>query len=287
MSTHDKIGYGLREGQLVHVSQVGRGLACGCVCAACLQPLVAKKGEVKQHHFAHQRDAQCLGAAETVLHLLSKELFASMCSITLPRYDFHLQRAMPYGQLVSVQAIVVKGGLARIDSVQTEQREVGFVPDVTLNCGPKLLIVEIAVTHKVERNKLRHIRRNNVPAVEIQLARTDALLNRKELQEKLQHDLASKTWLFHPKQRDAEQDFFRKLRLAFANLRTAKKSRQVSSTYASLPFKRTTAVARWPTDSPVEADRLILAFWQQHHRGPTTEECLALWPQHWAPRGSK
>lgn len=284
MSICDKIGYGFRGEQLVHVSQVDRGLACGCVCVACLQPLVAKKGDIKEHHFAHQHNAECLGAAETALHLLSKELFAHMKSIAVPRYEFRLQREVSR-QSISVQALVLKGGVASIDSARTEQRKVGFVPDVILQCGPKSLIVEIAVTHKVERNKLRHIRRNNVPAIEIQLAPTDALLSRDDLREKLQHDLASKAWLFHPKQREAELEFFRKLRLASANSRAARERFKVAVNRGSRNVKPAKPDANWAAGSPLEADRLIFQFLQQHHRCPTAEECFKLWPQHWTRPG--
>ncbi len=283
MSVCEKIGYGFRGEELVHVSQVERGLACGCVCVACLQPLLAKKGDVKEHHFAHQHNSECLGAAETALHLLSKELFASMRSIAVPRYELHLQREVS-GQLIGIRALILEGGVARIDAARTEQRKVGFIPDVILQCGHKSLIVEIAVTHRVERNKLRHIRRNNEPALEIQLAPTDALLGRDDLREKLQHDLTSKTWLFHPKQRETEREFFRKLRLASATSRAERERMKVALSRGSRSTKSAPPNAGWSTGSPLEADRLILQFWQQHHRCPTADECLKLWPQHWTLR---
>ena len=59
---------------------------------------------------------------------------------------------------------------------------------------------------------MRHIRRRDLPAIEIQLEPVDAILSRKQLSEKLQNDLQSKFWLFHPKQREAERTFYSKLR---------------------------------------------------------------------------
>ena len=35
-------GWGSRNGKAVHVSEVSRGLACGCVCPGCGAQLVAK-----------------------------------------------------------------------------------------------------------------------------------------------------------------------------------------------------------------------------------------------------
>jgi hypothetical protein len=63
-----------RDGKLINVDHVPSGQACGCVCPACKEPLVAKnKGQVRIHHFAHQSGADCNLAYETMLHLLAKE----------------------------------------------------------------------------------------------------------------------------------------------------------------------------------------------------------------------
>lgn len=58
MSSHFdkfKIPFGIRgvDGELVDVHDVERGIACGCICPSCKAPLNAKKGDVKEWHFAH------------------------------------------------------------------------------------------------------------------------------------------------------------------------------------------------------------------------------------------
>jgi len=67
-----KIPYAEKDGFLRHVSQVEKGLACGCVCPVCRTPVIARKGSQKRHHFAHFRGLEC--NAETVLHYLAKRL---------------------------------------------------------------------------------------------------------------------------------------------------------------------------------------------------------------------
>jgi len=67
-----KIPYAEKDGFLRHVSQVEKGLACGCVCPVCRTPVVARKGPRMRHHFAHYPGAEC--NAETVLHYLAKRL---------------------------------------------------------------------------------------------------------------------------------------------------------------------------------------------------------------------
>lgn len=61
------------EGKLVHVDDVPNGNKCGCICPACNEPLQARKGNKREHHFAHQGGSDCPHAVETTLHLLAKE----------------------------------------------------------------------------------------------------------------------------------------------------------------------------------------------------------------------
>lgn len=49
------------------VADVPRGLECGCFCADCKGPLVAKKGDVRAHHFAHHDRRECRHALEASL----------------------------------------------------------------------------------------------------------------------------------------------------------------------------------------------------------------------------
>jgi competence CoiA-like predicted nuclease len=50
-----KLPFGLRDGELVHISTVQSGLACKCSCAACDAILIARKGIKNAHHFAHYK----------------------------------------------------------------------------------------------------------------------------------------------------------------------------------------------------------------------------------------
>ena len=62
------------QGSLVHVDSVANGVACGCACPACGQPLVAKNGGAKLvHHFAHKQGA-CRWAAEAAVIMLARQI---------------------------------------------------------------------------------------------------------------------------------------------------------------------------------------------------------------------
>ena len=77
-----KVPYADRNGELVHASQVERGLACGCSCIECGTRLVARRGPKTRPHFAHHASAgDCDG--ESVLHRLGKRLLAQRIEVAI------------------------------------------------------------------------------------------------------------------------------------------------------------------------------------------------------------
>ena len=64
-----KLTYALKDGEIVSIEDVKSGLNCGCICPACSDPLVAKKGEKRNGfctvrtiwgHSIHFRAVFCL-----------------------------------------------------------------------------------------------------------------------------------------------------------------------------------------------------------------------------------
>lgn len=79
------------KGHLVHVDDVPNGEACGCTCPECDSKLIAKnKGQHNQHHFAHVGGSDCVGAVESALHLMAKEILSEGKKIMLPRYPLQV-----------------------------------------------------------------------------------------------------------------------------------------------------------------------------------------------------
>lgn len=81
--------YGLRKSDncLVYVDDVENGLNCGCVCPTCKRDLIAKQGDIREHHFAHRYDKEsCLHIQETYF-LRAKEILEQSRQIFLPAYD--------------------------------------------------------------------------------------------------------------------------------------------------------------------------------------------------------
>jgi hypothetical protein len=70
-----------------HVSEVAKGAACGCICPACRQPLIARKGPRVADHFAHRPDSNCQASSETVIHLYAKRLLDQRRRFWLPAVE--------------------------------------------------------------------------------------------------------------------------------------------------------------------------------------------------------
>lgn len=279
----DRVGYGMRDGRLLFIADVPRGLACGCVCVGCGRPLIAKKGPVRRRHFAHREITDCRGAPETVLHRLSKELLAELDELMIPSYEFKILRKLRTGRVVYHEASVAKGGRVRVDRVLVEVSEEGFVPDVIVESGSRRLFVEVAVSHKVTRLKLRRMRRRDLSVIEITLEPSDSLLARDELKAKLQSDLDSKTWLFHPAQREEERVFRTMWRDA----------RALDRMWSTMPYSRSATPGPTPRRSATllhsqpplsEYDRTAEEFREAHGRYPNVDECLSRWPHLWKRR---
>lgn len=193
--------FGLRDGHLLSIEEVPRGLACACRCPACGGQLVAKKGARHAHHFAHYRGGACANALETCLHLKAKEIFGRVRKIAVPPVFLHRQKTP-----------VFDAQLLRFERVRLEQRLGSVVPDIILESGPKRrLLVEIAVTHHSGPAKARRLKQEGLSAIEVnalaiyrQLARKDGGFSPAAFERELIQGLEHKRWLFNDKQQRIE-----------------------------------------------------------------------------------
>ena len=73
------------DNKLVNIKQVERGLACQCTCFECGEAVIARKGEIKEHHFAHASNkVSCTINSESVLHKYAKEVILESMGLMLP-----------------------------------------------------------------------------------------------------------------------------------------------------------------------------------------------------------
>ena len=84
MTTHSKLIYALKDGNIVSIDEVQNGKDCGCVCPACGNKLWARKGEQRMHHFAHEPHTHCEYGYESSLHLATKDILSRSEKMVIP-----------------------------------------------------------------------------------------------------------------------------------------------------------------------------------------------------------
>ncbi|WP_027582059.1 hypothetical protein [Bradyrhizobium sp. Ai1a-2] len=106
--------------------------------------MVAKKGAIQAHHFAHHsaRDgSSCSSAGETALHKFAKKVLDQRLEIALPEL---------YVSSDDDRELVVSAMTLGFDRATLELRSGPIVPDVVLELSDRRLLVEFKVTHSCE-----------------------------------------------------------------------------------------------------------------------------------------
>ena len=187
-----KLPFGLKDGVLVHISEVLQGAACGCVCPCCKAPLLARKGSIKIHHFAHKKGADCAKSVETALHLASKQILEEQKEIALPAVRIEFDS---YREPISI----AQENTFTLDEVRAEQRTGEIVPDILAYSRGVPLLIEIRVTYEVDEVKEAKIRRLGISAIEIDLSSFCRNFTREELADAVVRQTANKKWVFNAK----------------------------------------------------------------------------------------
>jgi ssDNA-binding Zn-finger/Zn-ribbon topoisomerase 1 len=181
--------YALQNNELVHVSEVERGLKCNCVCPSCGSSLVARKGEIMAHHFAHHNTEECSYGYETSLHMAAKDIILKAKKIWLPavyiNFDYKSKELIK-------EAIQIN-----VDDVYLEKRMDDIIPDVIVKSGGKELIVEIFVTHAIDEIKLNKLISKDISTLEIDLSKKEKAISSSDLEEILLTDSKEKQWKYN------------------------------------------------------------------------------------------
>lgn len=182
--------YGQRpDGSYVHVSEVRSGLASDCVCPACGERLVARKGPLKVDHFGHHSsNGSCGAGAETNAHIWAKEVLAAQLRIKLPAVKAEAGNEL---------RVLRKPAYFAFVSAELERRDGDLVPDVILTTATgKRLHVEVFVTHRCGGEKVEKLRHNGTASIEVDLSGYRRCQNRDQIELALL-EAAPRWWLFN------------------------------------------------------------------------------------------
>jgi hypothetical protein len=183
-----QIPFGLKDGRLLHINEVERGLECCCVCPGCEAPLIARHGQKNVHHFAHANGASCEGAYETSLHLAAKEVLEKELRIVLPAVTAKLQNNRAPVEFAPEMD-------HRIDSIELEKKLGTTIPDVTAIIAGNKLAIEIKVTHGIDEEKLSRIKQEGVSTLEINLSDLPRDLNKDLIRFHVVESVDRKVWI--------------------------------------------------------------------------------------------
>lgn len=183
--------YALKDGKITPVSEVERGLKCGCVCPACGEKLVARKGRQVMHHFAHYATQNCEYGYESSLHLAAKEILSQVKRMVIPPVYLRFPNSWK-GSFLLCDAKEIA-----FDRVELEKRFDSVVPDVVVYAGEKFLFIEIFVTHCVDKAKLDKLRAANISTIEIDLRKIDESVKTEELTALLVGNSEYKYWKYN------------------------------------------------------------------------------------------
>jgi len=174
---------------MVFVDDVPSGLGCGCVCPGCAARLVARKGAIKRHHFAHAHGEGCSSAAESALHLMAKQIILDERQLLVPGTATTAPTMVAYD--VSQEEVTYGSGQGSIRA------------DAVVSTRSGSLVVEIAVTHASTSLKYRHLHAWRRNAVEISLAHLCGVvgLTREEMVREVTRT-APRIWLYNARAED-------------------------------------------------------------------------------------
>jgi hypothetical protein len=172
-----RIAFAEKDGHLLHISEVAAGLTEGCRCPVCGTAAVARKGQIKRHHFAHYPGANC--SAESVLHEVGKRLLCDSLAAAIKRSTpIHLE--WDCDGCNRPHAMDLLDG-AR--SVEMEHAVGPCRPDVVLLGldGSPTACLEVVVTHAPEDHVIAHCRLHSMPLLIFKVKNAAALERLRQL----------------------------------------------------------------------------------------------------------
>lgn len=138
------------SGKSVFIDDVPNGKKCGCFCSECKGVLIARQGNVKAHHFAHESGNDSIKCSQTALHLLAKEIITEEKMIP----------AFVNGKMEFVT----------VENIEQEKNLGDIKPDLYSEFNGKPIAVEIYVSHPVDDAKFAKIQNHKLTTFEIDLS---------------------------------------------------------------------------------------------------------------------
>lgn len=191
MTTHSKLIYALKDGNIVSIDDVPSGKECGCVCPACGGELIAHKGQKRMHHFKHRSSEDCEYGYESSLHLAAKDILSRSKKMVIPPIYVEFPQSGKPKELISKERKIP------IDDVELEKRFDDIIPDIVVYSGDKYFFIEIYVSHPIDDEKLKKLKEKNISTIEIDLSKIKRDISVEELSDILLKTSPQKSWKYN------------------------------------------------------------------------------------------
>lgn len=167
-----KLTYAMSEkGEVVHISETERGLACKCVCPACGDTLIARKGDEVEHHFAHASGTDCQYGFASSLYCAFYREIKQLGYLVLPPYIKN--RSVVEGSS-GIHKIMPRAKV-RVDSVELTKKANGAVTAIAAYCSGKPLLIKLLTAYTTGKKNMSQITALGLPMLEIDLSREDTV----------------------------------------------------------------------------------------------------------------
>lgn len=186
---------------MVGISEVISGLACGCVCPSCHRKLQANKGNKVAHYFSHDPSkdaAPCESGLETSIHRMAKQILSEERLSKFPRLEVNETQKDENGQSHEEAGIVTEELSIDFNRVELEKQLDDIRPDFIGYQNETPYLIEIAVKHFSDAEKIKKIRAKNIHAIEIDLSKIDYTITKDELKVLIIDKVDNKKWLSNP-----------------------------------------------------------------------------------------
>lgn len=202
--------YGQRNGMVMHIDDVSSGLACDCTCLGCGNQLVARKGEIYRHHFAHhvQSETPC---CESIVHKLSKDIIREHKKVRLPKFVCsHVEKDV-YGEEIS-EKYEEASRTVSFSSVELEKSNGSYRPDVVGKFEEdEYIAIEIVMTNDVSEAKKKKIKALQHDVLRIYMSDYSANDEYEKLKKAVLYD-APRDWVFNSKHAAASKEIKQKVK---------------------------------------------------------------------------
>ncbi|WP_315069372.1 hypothetical protein [uncultured Clostridium sp.] len=187
--------FGERENKIIHIDDITpneNGIKCNCICPSCGEKLVARTlGKKNKKCFAHLGNSNCINSIETAMHKFTKEVIENEKKIKIPRLIYN-KNFKEYE--------IVKEQLIHFDKIEVEKylSDFDFKPDIIIYKNEAPLIIEVAVTHKIDEEKNDKIVNSNISTIELYLDKDEIFqLSKQDLINRIINNTDNKRWIFN------------------------------------------------------------------------------------------